>query len=128
MVLLVGPQREHRRQPMEYLLSLHHRPGCGSVLLPPMGQIFAVYWGLIGRTSPLRTHTWRNISRCCQRTLEGIWHFLSGRGEMWRWLGCQEEPMPVEPGVAVTIPVGTRFQRRSFGCEPSGAVGVTMTP
>jgi mannose-6-phosphate isomerase-like protein (cupin superfamily) len=61
-------------------------------------------------------------------TVEEIWYFLSGRGEMWRKLGDQEEVAPVDPGVCITIPVGTHFQFRSFGYEPLAALGVTMPP
>ena len=62
------------------------------------------------------------------RTVEEIWYFLSGRGEMWRKLGDQEEVVPVDPGVCITIPVGTHFQFRSFGYAPLAALGVTMPP
>jgi mannose-6-phosphate isomerase-like protein (cupin superfamily) len=62
------------------------------------------------------------------RTIEEIWYFLTGRGEMWRKLGAQEEVVPVDPGTCITIPVGTHFQFRSFGYEPLGALGVTMPP
>ena len=61
-------------------------------------------------------------------TIEEIWYFLSGRGEMWRKLGNQEEVNPVDPGTCITIPVGTRFQFRSFGYEPLAALGVSMPP
>jgi mannose-6-phosphate isomerase-like protein (cupin superfamily) len=62
------------------------------------------------------------------RTIEEIWYFLSGRGEMWRKLGNQEEVTPVDPGTCITIPVGTHFQFRSFSDEPLAALGVTMPP
>ncbi|HEU4352438.1 MAG TPA: cupin domain-containing protein [Burkholderiales bacterium] len=62
------------------------------------------------------------------RTVEEIWFFLSGRGEMWRRQGAREEVVAVEPGVCLTIPLGTEFQFRSFGQEPLTAVGVTMPP
>jgi len=71
-----------------------------------------------GQTSTAVTH----------RTVEEIWLFLSGRGEMWRRQGEREEIVPVEPGVCLTVPLGTHFQFRSFGCEALGAVGVTMPP
>ncbi len=60
------------------------------------------------------------------RTVEEIWFFLTGRGEMWRKQNDQEEVVPVEPGVCLTIPLGAHFQFRSFGYEPLAAVGVTM--
>ena len=62
------------------------------------------------------------------RTVEEIWYFLSGRGEMWRKSGDHETVEPVDPGVCLTIPVGTHFQFRSFGYEPLAALGVTMPP
>ena len=62
------------------------------------------------------------------RTVEEIWFFVSGRGEVWRKLHDQEEVVPVDPGVCVTIPAGTHFQFRSFGDVPLGVIGVTMPP
>ena len=62
------------------------------------------------------------------RTVEEIWFFVSGRGEMWRRQGDREEVVPVAAGVCVTIPLGTHFQFRSLGDEPLAAVAVTMPP
>ena len=62
------------------------------------------------------------------RTVEEIWFFVSGRGEFWRKQGDQEEVVPVDPGVCLTVPVGAHFQFRSFGYEPLAALGVTMPP
>jgi len=62
------------------------------------------------------------------RTVEEIWFFVTGRGEMWRKLDDQEELLPVDPGVCVTIPAGTHFQFRSFGDDPLGIIGVTLPP
>jgi mannose-6-phosphate isomerase-like protein (cupin superfamily) len=71
-----------------------------------------------GETSTAVTH----------RTVEEIWFFLSGRGEMWRQQDGQSETVDVYAGVCLTIPLGTRFQFRSFGYEPLSAIGVTMPP
>jgi len=62
------------------------------------------------------------------RTVEEIWFFLTGRGEMWRKQNDREKVVPVEPGVCLTIPLSTHFQFRSFGYEPLVAVGVTIPP
>lgn len=62
------------------------------------------------------------------RSVEEIWFFLTGRGEMWRKRDDREEVVPVEPAVCLTIPLGTHFQFRSFGHEPLAAVAVTMPP
>lgn len=61
-------------------------------------------------------------------TVDEIWYFLNGRGEMWRKLDGKEETVAVDPGVCIIIPVGTSFQFRSFGDEPLAALGVTMEP
>lgn len=71
-----------------------------------------------GRTSYATAH----------RTVEEIWFFLTGRGQMWRSSDAGEEIVDVGPGVCLTIPVGTKFQFRSFGFEPLAAIGVTMPP
>jgi len=62
------------------------------------------------------------------RTVEEIWCFLSGRGEMWRKQEGREEVVRVEAGVCVTIPLGTRFQFRSLGVEPLVVLAATMPP
>ena len=71
-----------------------------------------------GRASVAVTH----------KTVEEIWYFVSGRGEMWRAQDGCEEIVPVGPGVCLTIPLGTRFQFRSLGPGPLAAVAVTMPP
>lgn len=62
------------------------------------------------------------------RTVDEIWYFLTGRGQMWRKQGNDETTVDVFPGVAVTIPQGMQFQVRSCGWEPFAALGVTMPP
>ena len=62
------------------------------------------------------------------KTVDEIWYFVRGRGEMWLKAGEREEIVVVDPGLCVTIPVGTHFQFRALGMEPLAAVGVTMPP
>jgi mannose-6-phosphate isomerase-like protein (cupin superfamily) len=71
-----------------------------------------------GRVSRAVTH----------RTVEEIWYVLGGRGEMWRRRGDRESVVALEPGLCLTIPLGTHFQFRSFGPGPLAAVAVTMPP
>ena len=69
------------------------------------------------------------VSRAIQhKTVDEIWYFLDGQGEMWRKLDDNEEITHVEAGVCITIPVGTKFQFRSFGNESLKAVAITMPP
>lgn len=88
------------------------------VLLTLKGGGMAHFELAPGQTTTAVTH----------RTVEEIWFFLSGRGEMWRKQGGQEESVPVDPGVCLTIPLGPHFQFRSFGDEPLAALGITMPP
>ncbi|WP_262272137.1 cupin domain-containing protein [Microvirga yunnanensis] len=69
------------------------------------------------------------VSRAmAHRSVEEVWYFVSGRGQMWRRWHDREEVVDVEPGVAISIPVGARFQFRSVSPEPLTAVGTTMPP
>lgn len=54
------------------------------------------------------------------RTVEEIWYFVAGRGQVWRKQNGH--------AAVVTIPLGTQFQFRSFGYEPLAAIAVTMPP
>jgi mannose-6-phosphate isomerase-like protein (cupin superfamily) len=71
-----------------------------------------------GETSTAVTH----------RTVEEIWFFISGRGEMWRRQGNRVEEVQIDPGVCLTIPLGTHFQFRSFGDTSLTALAVTIPP
>ena len=62
------------------------------------------------------------------RTVEEIWYILAGQGEMWRSAGDREEVVALEPGLCLTIPVGTSFQFRATGERTLDAFGVTMPP
>ena len=62
------------------------------------------------------------------RTVEEIWFFVSGQGEMWRRQGADEQIVEVYPGVCLSIPLGTSFQFRCTGQDPLEAIGVTMPP
>jgi mannose-6-phosphate isomerase-like protein (cupin superfamily) len=62
------------------------------------------------------------------RTVEEVWFVLAGRGEMWRKQNQREESVTLEPGVCLTIPVGTHFQFRASATESVSAVAITMPP
>ena len=88
------------------------------ILLALEGGSMAHFELSSGQTSTAVTH----------RTVEEIWFVLSGSGEMWRKQPHHEEIIPIEPGVCLTIPLGTHFQFRAFGSKPLAAVGITMPP
>jgi mannose-6-phosphate isomerase-like protein (cupin superfamily) len=62
------------------------------------------------------------------RTVEEIWFVVAGRGEMWRKCGDIEETVVLEPGVCLTIPLGTHFQFRASAQQGVSAVAITMPP
>jgi len=62
------------------------------------------------------------------RTVEEVWYIVAGRGEMWRRQGAREETVALEPGVCLTIPLGTHFQFRAAASEGIEAVAITMPP
>ena len=70
------------------------------------------------RTSKAVTH----------RTVDEIWYFVAGRGQVWRKQNGHAAVVDVYPGVSLTIPLGTQFQFRSFGDKPLAAIAVTMPP
>jgi mannose-6-phosphate isomerase-like protein (cupin superfamily) len=70
------------------------------------------------------------VTRAVQhRTVEEVWFCVAGRGQLWRSQdGAQDEVIELQPGVAVTIPLGTRFQFRASSAEPLEIVMTTMPP
>ena len=62
------------------------------------------------------------------RSVEEMWYFVRGAGEMWRGSGDDEEVVAVSSGISITIPLGTAFQFRAEGTEPLAALGVTIPP
>lgn len=52
------------------------------------------------------------------RTVEELWHVLSGGGALWRRLGAEEDVVQLTAGVSVRIPAGTVFQFRADAAAP----------
>ncbi|MBV8733248.1 MAG: cupin domain-containing protein [Solirubrobacterales bacterium] len=88
------------------------------VLLQVQGAGLAHFELAAGQTSVAVRH----------RTVEEIWYFLNGTGEMWRERGAAAEVVDVTAGVCITIPLGTAFQFRVTGEEPLAAIGATIPP
>lgn len=62
------------------------------------------------------------------KTVEEIWYFIEGQGEVWISQEGEQEVIKIAPGVSVTIPVGTYFQFRNTGLDPLRFLIVTMPP
>jgi mannose-6-phosphate isomerase-like protein (cupin superfamily) len=71
------------------------------------------------------------VTRAVQhRSVEEVWFCVSGSGQLWRREGASatEEIVDLEPGVAVSIPLGTAFQFRGLGAQPLELVITTLPP
>lgn len=101
----------------------------GPVALAPDGSavrpLLALSSGSVSHFELAPGHVARAVAHS---TVEEIWFIVSGHGEMWRKQGEREETIPLEPGVCLTIPLGTHFQFRASASEAVSAVGVTMPP
>ena len=62
------------------------------------------------------------------RTVEEVWFFLSGQGQVWRKQGEREQVLDVAPGMSLTIPLGTDFQFRNDGDAPLEFIIATTPP
>ncbi len=62
------------------------------------------------------------------RTVEDIWFVVGGRGRIWRSQNGRERIDAIEPGAALTIPLGTSFQFRAEPGSPLAFVAITMPP
>lgn len=62
------------------------------------------------------------------RTVEEIWYVLGGRAEVWRHRNGAEHVVLAEPGMSLTIPLGTAFQFRTVGDEPFTFIMCTVPP
>ena len=62
------------------------------------------------------------------RTVEEVWYFLAGAGQVWRKQGEREQVLDVAPGVSLTIPLGTDFQFRNTGDVPLQFIIATTPP
>jgi mannose-6-phosphate isomerase-like protein (cupin superfamily) len=88
------------------------------VLLGLPGGSMAHFELAAGKVSAAVTH----------RTVSEVWYVMSGAGEMWRKQGEREEVVPLQPGVCLTIPLGTHFQFRASATQPVAAIAITMPP
>ena len=62
------------------------------------------------------------------RTVEEVWYFLEGTGQVWRRFGDEERVVDVAPGASLSIPVGAHFQFKTTGDGPLRILIVTMPP
>ncbi|GAB1385839.1 hypothetical protein MASR1M59_09870 [Melaminivora sp.] len=63
------------------------------------------------------------------RSVEELWFIVSGHGQMWRRQpDGREQVLDLQPGLSLSIPVGTQFQFRADQAASLAAVAITMPP
>ena len=62
------------------------------------------------------------------RTVEEVWFFLAGEGQVWRKQGEREVVLDARRGISLTIPLGTQFQFRNTGNVPLEFLIATTPP
>jgi mannose-6-phosphate isomerase-like protein (cupin superfamily) len=62
------------------------------------------------------------------RTVAEVWYCVGGSGQLWRRSQSADEVVQLEPGMAVSIPLGTGFQFRADADRPLEVVIATMPP
>jgi mannose-6-phosphate isomerase-like protein (cupin superfamily) len=62
------------------------------------------------------------------KTVEELWYFFEGNGEVWRKGINNNLPVAVKAGTSLVIPVNTIFQFRNTGRGPLKFMIVTMPP
>ena len=62
------------------------------------------------------------------KTVEELWYFLSGEGEVWRDGLSHNVPVVVRAGFSLVIPAHTPFQFRNTGSGPLTFLITTMPP
>ena len=107
----------------------HKRVGEGFDATAPDGsEVRFLLRGVRGEMNHFTLPPGATSGAVAHRTIEEIWYFLSGAGEMWRSDGASEETLAVGPGVCLDIATGVRFQFRNTGSEPLMFVIATMPP
>jgi mannose-6-phosphate isomerase-like protein (cupin superfamily) len=95
----------------------------------PDGSLVRVLLGLEGGgMARFELEAGRTSLAVRHRTIDEIWYVVAGHGEMWRRNADEETVVALEPGVCLTIPVGTSFQFRTDAATALIVVAVTMPP
>ena len=61
-------------------------------------------------------------------TVEEVWYVIQGRGQVWRKSECGESLVDLEPGLSISIEIGTHFQFRNTSGDDLCLIIVTMPP
>ena len=100
-------------------------PECHTVLAPDGSQIRELVQTSRSSMVHCTLEPGATSKAVAHRTVEEVWYFISGHGQVWRSCDGDEEVVDVFAGVALTVDTGSRFQFRNIGDEDLCFVIVT---
>ncbi len=103
-------------------------PDAATATAPDGSEVRALLGVRGGRMAHFKLAAGQVSRAVLHRTVEEIWFVVAGRGAMWRRQDAREEVVALQPGVCLTIPLGTTFQFRAAADSPLAAVAVTIPP
>ena len=83
-------------------------------LAPDGSQIRLLLSGQRGALNHFTLPPGATSTAVAHKTIEELWYFLSGTGQLWRRRGEHEVIVDVGPGSCLNIPTGVHFQFRSI--------------
>ncbi|MYB52687.1 MAG: cupin domain-containing protein, partial [Acidobacteriia bacterium] len=95
-----------------------HLPESYDALAPDGSEIRVLAATASGSMAHCSLPPGRTSVAVAHRTVEEVWYFLAGTGEVWRKLGEREVVIEVSLGTSHAIPLGTHFQFRNTGITP----------
>jgi len=103
-------------------------PDQPTVLAPDGAEVRVLAALDAGSCAHFRLPAFKTSKAVEHRTVEEVWYVTAGTGRMWRARGDRSEIVGLEPGLCLTIPLGTRFQFQSDPGVALEAVAITMPP
>lgn len=103
-------------------------PDTPDVIAPDGSEVRLLSATVRGSMAHFRLAPGQVAKAIVHRTVDEVWYVSAGRGRIWRKSGSDESITHLEPGLSLTIAVGTAFQFRCDGDTSLDIIGVTMPP
>jgi mannose-6-phosphate isomerase-like protein (cupin superfamily) len=97
-------------------------------LAPDGSEIRLLARGQLGSLCHCTLPPGATSSAVSHKTVEEVWYFLDGKGEVWRGGLCEDKPIAMAAGDSLVIPTLTPFQFRNTGTGPLKFIIATVPP
>lgn len=95
---------------------------------PDSSEIYLLSDGTLGGLCQCILPVGKTSLAVSHKTVEELWYFIEGEGEVWRQSLCGGRPVVVCAGTSIVIPPQTAFQFRNTGTEPLKIIIATLPP